>query len=66
MEKYGFVYIWYDKKHKRYYVGSHWGHENDGYVCSSTWMMKAYKIRPDDFKRKIIKKIYTSRKELME
>lgn len=66
MEKYGFVYIWYDRKHKRYYVGSHWGYENDGYVCSSTWMMKAYKIRPDDFKRKIIKKVYSNRKELME
>lgn len=66
MEKYGFVYIWYDRKHKRYYVGSHWGQENDGYVCSSTWMMKAYKIRPDDFKRRIIKKVRTNRKELLE
>jgi hypothetical protein len=66
MEKYGFVYIWYDRKHKRYYVGSHWGYDNDGYVCSSPWMLKAYKIRSDDFKRKIIKKIYTNRKELME
>lgn len=54
MEKYGFVYIWYDRKHKRFYVGSHWGHENDGYVCSSDWMKKAYKRRPCDFKRRII------------
>ena len=23
-EKYGFVYIWHDRKHKRYYIGSHW------------------------------------------
>ena len=35
MEKYGFVYIWFDRKHKRYYIGCHWGHEDDGYVCSS-------------------------------
>lgn len=52
--KHGFVYIWRDKKHKRYYVGSHWGTEDDGYVCSSRWMRKSYRRRPDDFKRKII------------
>lgn len=54
-EKYGFVYIWYDRKHKRYYVGCHWGHEDDGYICSSSWMMKAYKRRPQDFTRRILK-----------
>jgi len=32
MEKYGFVYLWYDKKHKRYYIGCRWGKENDGYI----------------------------------
>ena len=55
MEKYGFVYIWFDRKHKRYYVGAHWGTENDGYICSSPWMKQAYSHRPDDFKRKILK-----------
>ena len=29
-EPYGFVYIWYDRKYKKYYIGSHWGYENDG------------------------------------
>ena len=53
-EKYGFVYIWYDRKHKRYYIGCHWGSIDDGYVCSSSWMMKAYKKRPNDFKRRIL------------
>lgn len=52
--KYGFVYIWFDKKHKRYYVGCHWGTENDGYVCSSSWMKQAYKRRSQDFKRRIL------------
>lgn len=52
----GFIYIWFDKKHKRYYVGSHWGSEDDGYVCSSTWMMQAYKRRPHDFKRRILER----------
>lgn len=54
MAKYGFVYIWYDKKHKRFYIGSHWGTETDGYICSSRWMRKAYKRRPQDFKRRIV------------
>ena len=57
MEKYGFVYIWFDKKHQRFYIGCHWGTEDDGYVCSSRWMRKAYKRRPEDFKRRILCKI---------
>lgn len=64
-EKYGFVYIWYDRKHKRYYIGSHWGHEDDGYVCSSRMMRQAYNRRPEDFKRRIISRVYTNRKELL-
>ena len=65
MEKYGFVYIWRDRKHNRYYIGSHWGAEDDGYVCSSAWLMQAYKKRPQDFKRKIIKRIYSTRMDLL-
>lgn len=66
MEKYGFVYIWRDCKHNRYYLGSHWGTETDGYVCSSRWMKKTYKRRPQDFKRKILVKIYSTKKQLLE
>jgi hypothetical protein len=54
-EKFGFVYLWFDRKHKRYYVGCHWGTLDDGYICSSRWMKKSYKRRPEDFKRKILK-----------
>lgn len=61
----GFVYIWRDRKHKRYYVGSHWGTKDDGYICSSSWMIKAYKRRPEDFKRRILTKISTSRQDLL-
>lgn len=64
-EKYGFVYIWFDRKHKRYYVGCHWGTETDGYVCSSSWMKQAYKIRPNDFKRRILSRI-EDRSKLLE
>jgi hypothetical protein len=66
MEQYGFVYLWYDKKHKRYYIGCRWGSENDGYICSSTWMKQGYKHRPGDFRRKILSKVYTNRKDLLE
>ena len=64
-QKYGFVYIWYDKKNKRYYIGSHWGTEDDGYICSSRMMRQSYKRRPEDFKRRIIKRIYTTRQDLL-
>lgn len=62
---YGFVYIWMDKKHKRFYVGCHWGREDDGYICSSTWMKNAYKRRPLDFKRRILSIVTTNKKDLL-
>jgi hypothetical protein len=65
MEKYGFVYIWRDRKHKRFYIGSHWGLETDGYICSSRWMRKAYKRRPEDFKRRVVSRIYLDREALL-
>lgn len=63
-EKYGFVYIWYDRKHKRYYIGCHWGYIDDGYICSSSWMKKAYKYRPNDFKRRILTNNIASKEEM--
>lgn len=54
---YGFVYIWYDRKHHRYYIGSHAGELDDGYVCSSSWMKSAYSRRKHDFKRRILEVI---------
>jgi hypothetical protein len=52
----GFIYIWYDRKRKMYYIGCHWGTEDDGYICSSKRMKDAYKKRPHDFKRRVIQK----------
>jgi hypothetical protein len=63
-QKYGIVYLWFDRKKKRYYLGAHWGTENDGYVCSSKWMKSAYKRRHQDFKRRILERNITT-KELM-
>ena len=56
MEKTGFIYLWYDRKNRRYYLGSHLGTEDDGYVCSSKWMRQSYKRRPSDFKRRILQR----------
>lgn len=49
-----------------YYIGSHWGMENDGYICSSTRMRNAYNRRILDFKRRVIKRIYSNRKALYD
>jgi hypothetical protein len=62
-EKYGFVYIWFDRKHKRYYVGCRWGSVDDGYICSSPWMKQSYLHRPNDFKRRVIKSNIPTRRE---
>lgn len=67
MKKYGFVYLWYDKKQKMYYVGCHYGTEFDGYICSSNRMRDAHRRRPQDFKRRILKtNILTKKKTLDE
>jgi hypothetical protein len=65
MEKYGFIYLWYDRKRKMFYLGSHWGTIDDGYICSSNRMRDAYRRRPNDFKRRILK-INVSRETLLD
>lgn len=55
MEKYGFVYIWRDRKRNMYYIGCHWGTIEDSYICSSDRMRDAYYRRKEDFKRRIVK-----------
>ena len=64
-EKYGFVYVWRDRKNKMFYVGCHWGLESDKYVCSSERMRSAYRRRPDDFKRRVVAGVFVSRLELL-
>lgn len=51
---FGFVYAWHDRRHGKYYIGSHMGKVDDGYVCSSKSMNKAYADRPGDFERYIL------------
>lgn len=66
MEKYGFVYIWFDVYRKMYYIGCRWGNEKDGYICSSNRMRNAYRRRPQDFRRKIIVSNINNREQLFE
>ena len=49
-----FVYCWTDHKTSKLYVGSHKGSTDDGYVCSSKYMMEEYRKRPEDFTRQIV------------
>ena len=49
-----FVYCWTDHKTDMLYVGYHKGSEDDGYICSSKYMMKEYISRPEDFSRQIV------------
>jgi hypothetical protein len=50
----GFVYIWFDRRKTMFYVGSHFGPHDDGYVCSSRGMKNAWAKRPHDFTRRIV------------
>jgi len=50
-----FLYIWYDKCRKMFYVGMHEGNINDNYISSSRWFNGEHQYRSKDFKRKIIK-----------
>lgn len=52
--RFGFIYLWYDKTKKKYYLGSHLGSPSDGYVGSNDHLLKAYRKRPDSFKRRIL------------
>lgn len=63
-QKHGIIYLWLDRKKKRYYLGAHWGTKNDGYICSSRWMKSAYKRRPQDFKRRILESNIDSKEHM--
>jgi hypothetical protein len=52
--RFGFVYLWYDTKNKKFYLGSHLGLPTDGYTGSNRRFQSAIKSRPDSFKRRIL------------
>jgi group I intron endonuclease len=65
--KSGFIYLWFDTKHKKFYLGSHLGRTDDGYTGSNKMFRCKHKSRPETFKRRILElheKI--SHKELLQ
>ena len=50
----GFVYRWTDSSNGMYYVGSHKGDIDDGYVGSGKRFKPAYNKRPKAFEREIL------------
>ena len=53
--KFGFVYLWKDTKNNKFYLGSHQGGLDDGYVGSGSPHFKnAYAKRPETFRRRIL------------
>lgn len=62
MQYFGFIYIWFDTIKRKFCVGSHYGKIDDGYVTSTGYMMRAYKKRPETFKRKILEYVLTDDK----
>lgn len=59
-----YVYIWYDTKAKFFYIGGHKGKIEDNYICSSKTMLKAYKLRPETFKFKVLEYVNGSLNDL--
>lgn len=53
-----FIYIWYNRVKKMFYIGKHSGSINDGYICSSKFMNRDYKRNPENFKRRILEYIF--------
>jgi len=48
-----YVYLWRDSLKNRFYIGYHGGF-NPNYICSSKEMKSEYKVRPQDFRRRIL------------
>ena len=49
-----FIYIWKDNLFEKYYIGSHIGYTEDGYLFGGIDIKKEYSKRPKDFERNIL------------
>jgi hypothetical protein len=54
VDYYGFVYKWTNTRNKKYYIGSHHGPLDDGYIGSGVWFSRAYNKEPEVFERVIL------------
>lgn len=53
----GFIYKWTDHLRNMYYIGSHEGDIDDGYISSSRWFNAEYNFRPNNFSREILEEV---------
>ena len=60
----GYVYLWYDTKAKFFYVGGHYGKVEDSYICSNKVMKRAYKLRPNTFRFKVLEYVFGDTRNL--
>ena len=50
----GFVYKWTNVDNNMFYIGSHKGNENDGYIGSGIYFKRVYNKYSNSFKREIL------------
>ena len=50
----GFVYLWHDTKRNKWYLGSHLGSPDDGYVGSNKRILNCYNARPETLRRRVL------------
>jgi uncharacterized protein YlaI len=62
---FGFVYLWWDALRKKFYIGSHMGSFDDGYVSSSKRLNNCHKKRKNDLSRIIIETVDNSDREYL-
>jgi len=67
MQQYnGFVYLWFDSDKRMFYIGSHSGSIDDGYLGSGIRFMRAYNKRPQSFRRKVIEYIIGNKYDVLK
>jgi hypothetical protein len=49
-----FVYLWNYRPTGHYYIGSHWGHPDDGYICSSRLIKEHIAVNTAEWYREIL------------
>lgn len=61
-----YIYIWYDTKANFFYIGGHKGQVEDSYICSNAPMKRAYNLRPETFRFRVLEYLNGDNKLLRE
>jgi len=62
----GFIYLWFNRVEKRYYLGSHYGTIDDGYIGSGIYFRRSYDLFPENFKRRILEYTNGNKQQLLK